>query len=135
MPNGLMHSHSFLWEGSWSGPFKNAPADRFGLHMLISLGGPHVAHTALILLLLLSFGQKTREGCGCFRDPFGASRKNSGKYLKYCKTRSALHSRISGAGKSKPAVNLGSTVPWTLSPPSGRDVFCSCSLLEFCLIW
>ena len=38
-----------------------------------------------------------------------------------------------GTGKGKPAGNLGSTLPGTLSPPSGRGFFeiDSSSLLEF----
>ena len=38
-------------------------------------------------------------------------------------SRTALKSRISGAGKGKPAANLGSTLPGPLSQPSMRGVF------------
>ena len=39
------------------------------------------------------------------------------------KSQHALNSRISGTGKGKPAANLGSTLPGTLSQPSVRGVF------------
>ena len=44
----------------------------------------------------------------------------SGKLLEKTnpESRSALNSRISGTAKGKPAANIGSTLPWTLSRPS-----------------
>ena len=68
--------------------------------------------------------QKTREGCGCFRDLSGRSwgtfwerpEKIAGKILP--ESRNASKSRIWSTGKGKLAANLGSTPPQTLSRPS-----------------
>ena len=50
--------------------------------------------------------------------------KTPGKLLENCpESRNALHSRISGTGKGKPAANIGSTLPWTLCRPSMQGVF------------
>ena len=68
--------------------------------------------------------------------PEERSREIAGKLLeKFPEARNALNSRISGTGKGKPAANLGSTVPGTLSQPSVQGVFeiDSYSLLE--LFW
>ena len=60
--------------------------------------------------------QKTREGCGCFRDLFRVPEENCGKIPGKCwknvpKSLNALNSRISGTGKGKAAANLGPTLP------------------------
>ena len=64
----------------------------------------------------LQQAQKTRQGCGCFRDLFRGShgefqegrRENCGNGSP--KSRKASNSRISGTRKGKP-LNLGSTLP------------------------
>ena len=62
---------------------------------------------------------------GSFR---GFRRKTPGKSQENCwkifpESRNAINSRILGTGKGNPAGNLGSTLSWTLSPPSVRGVF------------
>ena len=79
----------------------------------------------------LTLIQRTREGCGCFRGLFGGPGKIAGNFSRIA---NATNSRISDFGKGKPAGNLGSTLPGTLSQPSVRGCFFeidSYSLLEF----
>ena len=62
---------------------------------------------------------------GCVR---GFPRKTPGKSRENCwkifpESRNATNSRTSGTGKGKPAGNLGSTLPETLSLPSGGGIF------------
>ena len=68
----------------------------------------------------------------------GFPRKTPGKSRENCwkispESRNATNSRISGTGKGKPAGKVGSTLPGTLSPPSGRGCFLksTVSLLGF----
>ena len=100
-------------------------------------GHPRVVGIQGWLWAHLIYVQKTREGCGCFWGLFwGFPRKTPGKsrencWKKFPEWQNATNSRISGTGKGKPAGNLGSTLPGTLSPPSEFQpsrVFLICGL-------
>ena len=70
----------------------------------------------------------------CWGGPEENSGKITGKLLENVpESRNALNSSTSGTGKGKPAANLWSTLPGTLSKPSMAGVFeiDSYNLLEF----
>ena len=81
---------------------------------------PRKIFTCIVIVCNVSslpeeYFRKTPEGCGCFRDLLESSWEHLGTYMFPNPDMPKICTGISGTRKRKPARDLGSTLPWTLS--------------------
>ena len=97
------------------GRFRGIPTTKFLYVIFLYRFSPYFSENSRRLWLFL------RSARGFPRKIPGKSQENCWKMFP--ESRHALNSRISGTGKGKPAANLRSTLPGTLSRPSVRGAF------------